>query len=93
MIASSVAATLCLDQREDRIILSKRTPSASGGNVRLGPRLCENSIGIGPNAVLTTNFCDYSFSTRPHASKITVRFYRAEFSHSLGREETSNLRD
>jgi hypothetical protein len=34
--------------------------------------------------VRSTNFCVYSFSVRPHASKIMVRFYRAEFSHSLG---------
>jgi hypothetical protein len=38
--------------------------------------------------VRSTNFCAYSFSVRPHASKIVVRFYRAEFSHSLGHERT-----
>jgi hypothetical protein len=36
------------------------------------------------NTVWITNFCVYSFSTRPDASKIVGRFYRAEFSHSLG---------
>jgi hypothetical protein len=31
------------------------------------------------NAARSTNFCVYSFSVRPHTSKIMVRIYRAEF--------------
>jgi len=38
--------------------------------------------------VRRTNFCVYSFSVRPDASKIMVRIYRAEFSHSLGQKPT-----
>jgi hypothetical protein len=63
---------------------SKRTRRAGGQRVRVGPRPCENSIRFGRNAARSTNFCVYSFSVSPHASKIMVRIYRAEFSHSLG---------
>jgi hypothetical protein len=39
--------------------------------------------------VRRTNFCVYSFCVRPHASKIVVRIYREEFSHSLDPELSS----
>jgi hypothetical protein len=48
-------------------------------DVSYGSRLCENSISIGPNAVRTANFCVYSFSARPQASKIMVRFTAQSF--------------
>jgi hypothetical protein len=56
-----------------------------------GTRLCENSISFSRNAVRSTNFCVYSFSVRPHASKIMVRIHRAEFSHSLRHQRTLSL--
>jgi hypothetical protein len=58
------------------------------GDFGYGSRLCENLIRFGPNAVGTTNFCVYSFSVRLHTSKIMVRFYRTELSHSLGPHRT-----
>src|SRR6516162_8208778 len=39
-----------------------------------------------------TIFCVFSLSVRPHISKFMVRFYRAEFSHSLGPWPTPPIR-
>jgi hypothetical protein len=68
----------------------------------IGISHCPTLAALGPGCVKTqsdlvvmprsTNFRIFLLSARPYASKFMVRFYRAEFSHGLGRGLPSRLR-
>jgi hypothetical protein len=85
-LREAVGRNLRMNRRMQSDLRPHHSETGRTSHIGSGPRPCENSISFGRNAVRSTNFCVYSFSVRPHASKIMVRFYRAEFSHSLGQE-------
>jgi hypothetical protein len=54
------------------------------GMTALGPGCVKTQSDLVVMPRGSTNFRIFLLSTRPYASKFMVRFYRAEFSHSLG---------